>query len=513
PMQILSVDGGHCALWLEPAVTFKALFQDLVTTRLASYREGEYCASLMGRSSFELLEMSSNQQYFSNNPLFRSADVLVAQWVGEAGKLRVHYSKPVIAYLGFLLLNDPVVGKYHPWSEPLEHYWERPQQSSRFTFLQDCDVHSLQGKPPKDGGAVVYEEPQLAEAAYWQTGFHNPSVRPLSLYVGATHRAELALEDFGDRGLEDVPRIRAFGTLLDRRAQAAPPRPKPKRVKRASGKKRKNHAASSQSVEKVQERPSDKLENLPSSKSKKKTKARKFNRARFDRAVQAAELKRAALVGGWRNLGRGRKRKAIDPKDFADEEEGQRRFLRSFQDWLQDRGLEDCLRRDARRDPAAELGIPSRPFMYFKYKAPSAKKGPTWACNARMRPGRGWKRAYHGTWFYGLGSILQHGVLLESVNEDAGHEFWKPGLYLTPKLGTATWYGRAQRVFEDDMFHRAIVEVKYDPSKKKVYRERGGGQIVVTSEAAAITGIIIQPNSPPMRGEERSDSWEAQLEC
>ncbi|CAE7716609.1 unnamed protein product, partial [Symbiodinium sp. KB8] len=399
---------------------------------------------------------------------------------------------------------------YHPWSEPLEHYWER------FTFLQDCDVHSLQGKPPKDGGppcAVVYEEPQLAEAAYWQTGFHNPSVRPLSLYVGATHRAELALEDFGDRGLEDVPRIRAFGTLLDRRAQAAPPRPKPKRVKRASGKKRKNHAASSQSVEKVQERPSDKLENLPSSKSKKKTKARKFNRARFDRAVQAAELKRAALVGGWRNLGRGRKRKAIDPKDFADEEEGQRRFLRSFQDWLQDRGLEDCLRRDARRDPAAELGIPSRPFMYFKYKAPSAKKGPTWACNARMRPGRGWKRAYHGTWFYGLGSILQHGVLLESVNEDAGHEFWKPGLYLTPKLGTATWYGRAQRVFEDDMFHRAIVEVKYDPSKKKVYRERGGGQIVVTSEAAAITGIIIQPNSPPMRGEERSDSWEAQLEC
>lgn len=192
PLQILSVDGGHCALWLEPAVTIKALFEELVTTRLASYREGEYCASLMGHSSFELLEMSSNQQYFSNNPLFRSVDVLVAQWVGEAGKLRVHYSKPVIAYLGFLLLNDPVVGKYHPWSEPLDHYWER------FTFLQDCDVHSLQGKPPKDGGppcAVVYEEPQLAEAAYWQTGFHNPSVRPLSLYVGATHRAALASEE------------------------------------------------------------------------------------------------------------------------------------------------------------------------------------------------------------------------------------------------------------------------------------------------------------------------------
>ncbi|CAE7674638.1 unnamed protein product [Symbiodinium sp. KB8] len=317
-------------------------------------------------------------------------------------------------------------------------------------------------------------------------------------------------EDLGHRGLKELPCITAFGTVLDRRAQAAPP--PPLTPERASGKKRKNLAAFSQSVEKVKTGPSDKVENPPLSKRKKRTKARKFNRELFDLAVQAAEQKRAALVGGWRNLGRGRKRKEIDPKDFAGEEEGRRRFERSFQDWLQDRGLEDCLRRDARRDPAAELGIPSRPFMYFKYKAPSAKKGPTWACNARIRPRRGWKSAYHGTWFYGLASILQHGVLLESVNMDAGHEFWKPGLYLTPNLGTATWYGRAQRVFQDDMFHRAIVEVKYDPLKTIIYRERGGGQIVVTSEAAAITGIIIQPNSPPMKGEERSDSWYRQLE-
>ena len=80
--------------------------------------------------------------------------------------------------------------------------------------------------------------------------------------MGRLSSALQKCEDFGDRGLEDVPRIRAFETLLDRRVQAAPPRPKPKRVKRASGKKRKNRAASSQSVEKVQGRPSDKLENL-----------------------------------------------------------------------------------------------------------------------------------------------------------------------------------------------------------------------------------------------------------
>ncbi|CAJ1356001.1 unnamed protein product [Effrenium voratum] len=146
----------------------------------------------MGDSSFKALDVHVNQQYFSNNPLFRGADVLVGQWVGECSKLRVHYSKPVVAYLGFLLLNDPVVGKYHFWSEPLPHFWER------FSTLQSCDVHKLDGRQPADGGppcAVVFEEPQLAEAAYWQTGIRNPSVRPLSLYVSASHDTSTALKD------------------------------------------------------------------------------------------------------------------------------------------------------------------------------------------------------------------------------------------------------------------------------------------------------------------------------
>lgn len=49
----------------------------------------------------------------------------------------------MIAYLGFLLLNDPVVGRYHYWSEPLEHFWER------FRAMQRCDVHA---SGPVDGG-------------------------------------------------------------------------------------------------------------------------------------------------------------------------------------------------------------------------------------------------------------------------------------------------------------------------------------------------------------------------
>ncbi|CAE7246054.1 CAMK2D [Symbiodinium natans] len=224
-------------------------------------------------------------------------------------------------------------------------------------------------------------------------------------------------------------------------------------------------------------------------------------RTRFDRAVRSAEAKRSALVGSWRGLGRKRKKSEIEPIFWEPEHEalGMKLFEFNFKKWLQERRLASCLQRDASLDPPREEGAPCRPFIYFRYTAPDRPD------TAQISPGSFWVKAYHGTWFYGLRSILQHGVLLESVSEDQGHEFWKPGLYLTPWLKTANWYARAQNVFNDQVFHRAIVEVLYDPSKKKIYRERGGGQIVVTSDAVAITGLIIQPNSPPLKGEERSE--------
>ena len=36
----------------------------------------------------------------------------------------------------------------------------------------------------------------------------------------------------------------------------------------------------------------------------------------------------------------------------------------------------------------------------------------------------GWLPAYHGTWFYGLWSILHHGIFLESTNEGRGRIGW-----------------------------------------------------------------------------------------
>lgn len=190
---LASVDGGHCALWLEPAFSLRALFPGRVATRLVSYKSLDSCSKQLGEAVFAGEDIYENSRYFDGNMALRSADVIACQWIAECSKLRVAYAKPVIAYIGFLLLNDPSVGNYHAWSEPVAHFWER------WDMLLACDVHGggrgrdrrgALGRPPADGGppcAVVWEEPQLAEASYWQTGSRLPSVRPLSLYVGAHH--------------------------------------------------------------------------------------------------------------------------------------------------------------------------------------------------------------------------------------------------------------------------------------------------------------------------------------
>ncbi|CAE8671658.1 unnamed protein product [Polarella glacialis] len=188
---IVSVDGGHCALWLEPAVTLRTLFPETVITKLASFKTASDCQALMGEATLKQEDLFINQKYDSSS-ILRAADVLVGQWIGECAKLRAHYMKPVIAYIGFLLLTDPSVGHYHAWSTPVEHYWDR------FAYLNACDVHARSGGAAADGGpscALVFEEPQLAEAAHWQTGQRRPSVRPLSLYVNALHEPHLATDE------------------------------------------------------------------------------------------------------------------------------------------------------------------------------------------------------------------------------------------------------------------------------------------------------------------------------
>jgi len=140
--------------------------------------------------------------------------------------------------------------------------------------------------------------------------------------------------------------------------------------------------------------------------------------------------------------------------------------------------------------------------MYAKYENP----------DSGMAPDSSWRTAYHGTWFYSLRNVLYHGVLLESRNTHIGHEFWEPGVYVSPKFETAREYARAHQMFNDGNYYRCVLKVVYDPDQVKKERERGGGQVVVPSCAVAIIGVIFCADDPPRKGEERFENWSDDLE-
>lgn len=77
--------------------------------------------------------------------------------------------------------------------------------------------------------------------------------------------------------------------------------------------------------------------------------------------------------------------------------------------------------------------------------------------------GGAWVKAYHGTWWYALSSLLTSGVVAESADESSGHEFWAVGAYCSPLVETARQYARPQRVFSDGMYHRVMLEVVHVP--------------------------------------------------
>ena len=61
-------------------------------------------------------------------------------------------------------------------------------------------------------------------------------------------------------------------------------------------------------------------------------------------------------------------------------------------------------------DECSAFGCPQNKFVFMKYENDEVQQ----------KVGPFWKDAYHGTWFYGLWSLLFHGILLESRNEDQG---------------------------------------------------------------------------------------------
>lgn len=213
------------------------------------------------------------------------------------------------------------------------------------------------------------------------------------------------------------------------------------------------------------------------------------------------EIKRCQghLVKKWRAEGKPRKRRSPIPAPMRGAKEA---FLRNIKSWLRARGEAGNLQQVP--DPVFEEETEpcGGPWVAFKPIGPGL-----------VTPKDNWRLAFHGTWFYGLWLILAGGVLLESNDEDAGHEFGTPGVYVSPLLLTARWYARAHQVFGDGFYHRVVLEVRYDAGRVRKQREKGGVQLVLPSSAVSIERVLFQYNAPPRTGEERMDSWDPELEA
>ena len=146
--------------------------------------------------------------------------------------------------------------------------------------------------------------------------------------------------------------------------------------------------------------------------------------AAVEKVVQAVKKCQGDRVGRWRELAKPGKRKVIEmaPVDWPIEIS----FGQMLQKWLYARGLDKKLRCNSFSMPSEDhtasllqLGTAS-PIIYYTYTG------------SVVQAGEHWEEAYHGSWWYGVWSILESGVLLESNDEEAGHQFWYHGVFCSP---------------------------------------------------------------------------------
>lgn len=196
-----------------------------------------------------------------------------------------------------------------------------------------------------------------------------------------------------------------------------------------------------------------------------------------------------ALSKLWWELSRPRKRGKIPEVPGHDK----LKSINMFQQWLAQRQLEGKLEQE--KDQQG--------FQVYRFTENTLT----------FSQQNGWDIAFHGTRWYALGLILHSGVMLNSDNKDAGHDFWEPGVYCTPVLSTARWYGIPHILFGDDIYHRVVMELRVNPAMRKRSRERGGVQWVFPSEATVIRAIWVQSNAPPDADERRFVFWDPDLEA
>ncbi len=107
---------------------------------------------------------------------------------------------------------------------------------------------------------------------------------------------------------------------------------------------------------------------------------------------------------------------------------------------------------------------------------------------------------YHGTWWYGLRNIIEHRMLLESCDQDLGHDFTDPGVYTSPHMATAKQYARPQVVFNDGHTHRVILECAVLTGQRLKRRRKGGDQWIYAAADVHLKAVLVLCNDFPVVG-------------
>ena len=201
----------------------------------------------------------------------------------------------------------------------------------------------------------------------------------------------------------------------------------------------------------------------------------------YERAAAARDSR--ALTRTWWERSRPQQRGAIQKAPLGIEVD----FHPLFEKWLHARDLSGVLEREADQEGFFVYRLVHQELLPHQHE---------WTC------------CWHGTRWYAFWSILTSCVLLPSDNREAGHDFWEPGVYCSPRLSTAREYGIPHIVFDDGVYHRVVMELRVNTVRRKRQRQRGGIQWVFPPDAIVIRAVWIEANSSIDVWEHRFVNWD-----
>ena len=132
----------------------------------------------------------------------------------------------------------------------------------------------------------------------------------------------------------------------------------------------------------------------------------------------------------------------------------------------------------------------------------------------RPLPGPGGGTDSAGDWRPSCIHICNTQVLESSYDAAKGHEFNRLGalVYCSPRFETAVGYARATNLFNNDCYHRVVLELEVDKRRLKHSKKAGGLQWTLQPSAVRVIGCWFILNCGNVVGEDFLREWKPEEE-